>query len=64
MKHIIALVILHALVSNPERYKDMKALDKDGIPSRDITQKNINKAYYMASQFIETIKTRKVMGLK
>jgi len=52
-----------ALVANPERYKDMKALSKSTVYSiektkdvpitnEQITQKNINKAYKMAEQFI------------
>lgn len=51
-RRIVALVILHALMSNPERYKYIARLAREGASNQDLTKKNINKAYLMADAFL------------
>lgn len=54
IRRIVALVILHALLSNPERHKYISKLSEEGkYSNRELTEKNINKAYIMADQFLE-----------
>ena len=56
---LVALVIFHALMLNPERYKYIVSLaeqrNEDGskkYTNNELTEKNINKAYIMADQFL------------
>lgn len=57
---LVALVILHALLVNPERYKYIASLaselSEDGVTkkytNRELTEKNLNKAFKMSDQFL------------
>ena len=62
IKMIVALVILHALLSNEERYKYIAKLaeetDEEGkkkYTNQELTEKNIHKASKMAEQFLNWI---------
>ena len=50
---ITALVILHALLSNQERYKYIVQLaETDEYTNEQLTEKNISKAFKIADQFL------------
>lgn len=54
---LIAAHMLHALLSNPERYKYItKLVVEQGMSNYDATAKNVNKAYLMADQLIKEYK--------
>lgn len=54
----IALKILCALLSNPERYRYIAEQVESGrLSNREATDKNIHKAFKMAEQFIEAMET-------
>lgn len=53
LRRLVALVILHALMSNAQRYRYIERLAKQKRMSDDeLTEKNINKAFIMADQFL------------
>lgn len=53
----VALKILCALLSNPERYKYISTLIKEGqVTQEEANEKNINKAFKMADSFIKQTK--------
>lgn len=69
LRKLVALVILHALMLNPERYKYIVSLaeqrNEDGskkYTNDELTEKNINKALIMADQFLRFKFKRKVKG--
>lgn len=47
----IRLAILCALLSNPARYEDFKALHEQGVSNEELTEKNLNKAWLIADAF-------------
>lgn len=52
-----ALKILCSLLSNPERYKYIASkVENSELSNFEATQKNIDKAYKIADQFLETNK--------
>lgn len=54
-REAIELVILHALLSNPERYKYIAGLVESGkITQEEATAKNINKARKIADAYLQT----------
>lgn len=51
----LAADIYVALLANPERYKYISSLvDNQKLTNKEATEKNINKAYKLADQFILT----------
>ena len=67
LRRLIALVILHALMVNPERHKYIVWLSEQERPdgskrytNDELTEKNINKAFLMADQFLRFKFKRKV----
>ncbi len=59
LRRLVSLVILHSLMVNPERYKYIVSLaekkNEDGsnkYTNDELTEKNINKAFIMADQFL------------
>lgn len=52
IRRITALVILHALLCNPERYKYIADLAARGVSNEELTKKNVHKAFLMADQFL------------
>jgi hypothetical protein len=54
-RHETALKILCSLLSNPERYKYIaEKVENCELSNSEATQKNIDKAYKIADQFLET----------
>lgn len=52
IRRLVALVILHGLLCNPERYKYITDLAEKGVDNKTLTEKNLNKAFKMAYQFL------------
>ena len=53
MRKLVALVILHGLMTNPKRYEYIEKLALEGKhTNEELTSKNINKAFKMADQFL------------
>jgi hypothetical protein len=52
-ENVVALVLLHSLMSNPERYKYIARLAREGASNQSLTEKNINKAFLMARAFLK-----------
>ena len=62
IRMVVALIILHGLLCNPERYKYIVSLaeekNADGTAKythEELTEKNIHKASKMAEQFLNWI---------
>lgn len=60
IKSIVALVILHALLSNPKRYEYIEKLAEERqengnkkYSNYELSRKNLNKACLMAQQFLD-----------
>jgi hypothetical protein len=54
VRDTVALEILKSLVANPERYKYMAYLiESKTLTNEQATEKNLNKAFKMADQFME-----------
>jgi len=59
-RQVFALVMLHALVANPERYNYIKALLKGGatrpaLSQEQATAKNVDKAVMLADALIAAL---------
>ena len=51
----LAANLFVALIANPERYKYIAKMIEDGkLDNNTATEKNINKAFKLADQFIES----------
>lgn len=60
LRNLVALVCYHALLSNAQRYRYIERLAKQGKhTNEELTNKNINKAYKLADQFMSFNKNRK-----
>lgn len=55
-REYFAAMVLQGLMANPERYKYIAdAVENDGMPQALATQKNANKAVYLADALIEAL---------
>lgn len=55
LRDFYAGLALHALLSNPERYKYISKKVDEGMSNEEATDKNCNKAVLMANQLVDRL---------